>query len=194
MLAHRFAVTGAVLLIVVALPACTSDTATESAAPVPESSATTSSPTAEADDNASTDPAEGTYDGPTIPEGMYTRHLTRAEAERAANMHGLSADTTDEILGIFTQDLAYSFKIEGASWGQYTAVDGGEADLGDFGTFTYDEEGSWVTVSDDTGCPACVIAYHWTLEGDELTLRVVPGHDEDDFAAFVTDGTYELMQ
>lgn len=153
-----------------------------------------SSPSGSSSDDPSADSNQADYLGPTIAEGLYTRHLTRADAERAANKHGLPADITDEILGIFTHDLAYSFKIEGDSWGQYAAVDGGEADLGDFGTFTYDEEGSWVTVSDYTGCPACVIVYRWTLEDGELTLRVVPGHDEDDFSVFVTEGTYEFVQ
>ena len=82
--------------------------------PVPESSATTSSPTAEADGSASTAPTEGTYDGPTIPEGMYTVDLTRAEAERAANMHGPPRTPRTRSLASSPRTLP-TVQIEGAS-------------------------------------------------------------------------------
>jgi hypothetical protein len=129
--------------------------------------------------------------GPTIPAGLYTRHLTPAEARADAGRLGLTDDQAESFVSAVSEDLAFSFKIGDGVWAQYQTVDGGQPELGDSGTFTYDAEGNWATVSNSTGCPGCLLVYQWSVGGDALTVKVVPGHDEDAISTFVTEGTYQ---
>ena len=131
------------------------------------------------------------YAGPTIPAGLYTRHMTPQEARMNAQRVGLPRKDVKGALGPATQDLAFSFKVGDGVWAQYSAFDGGEAELGDSGTFTYDADGNWSTVSNSTGCPGCVLVYRWSMTGSGLTLTTEPGYDEDPIARFVTEGTYQ---
>jgi hypothetical protein len=142
---------------------------------------------------ATTAAADGSdYAGPTIPPGFYTRHLTPEEARTSAEGLGLTPDAIDEAVGSAADDLAFSFKVGDGVWAQYAAVDGGEPQVGDSGTFSYDADGNWSTVSNSTGCPGCVLVYRWSVQAGRLTLEVIPGYDEDPLATFVTQGTYQL--
>jgi hypothetical protein len=156
---------------------------------------TATAPTSEpsTSETSTADATEADRSGPTIPAGLWTRHLTPAQARADAKRFGLTPDAVEEIAGSFSEDLAYSFKVDDGVWAQYQALDGGESTVGDSGTFTYDADGNWDTVSNSTGCPGCVLVYRWSVQGDELTLNAVPGHDEDPVALFVTEGTYQQV-
>jgi hypothetical protein len=176
------------LATALALAACSSDSSSETQdAAQPATASATPSEASEASEASET--SETRYDGPTIPEGMWTRHLTPHEVRTGLRQRGLPED----LAGSFSKDLAYSIRIGDGVWAQYQALDGGSPDVGDSGTFTYDGDGNVVTVSESTGCPGCVIVGRWSLEGPELTFEVVPGHDEDDMATFVMEGVYEVV-
>ena len=45
---------------------------------------------------------------------------------------------------------------------------------GDFGTYTYDDEGRLVTTSENEGCRGCVGVIEWTFADGVLTMELVP--------------------
>lgn len=140
----------------------------------------------------STSPSEVAYDGLSIPQGLWARHLTPAQAHETAEQLGVAYGVIEEAVGPFADELILSYKIGDGVWAQYQAIDAGEPELGDWGTFTYDGDGNWSTVSNSTGCPGCVGVLEWSVDSDVLSLTYLPGHDEDPVSRFVTEGTWRL--
>lgn len=188
---HLRSVSCGALLVAALFAGCQSsddqdDAGDGAAAPASSSAVEPATPAASAETTGSG------YSGPTIPQGLWTRHLTPQEARADARKLGLSDEELEVALeGAVTEDLAFSFKFEDGVWAQYQALDHGEATVGDSGTYTYDADGNLSTVSNSTGCPGCVGVVRWSVDGDELTLALLPGSDEDPVPNFVTDGTYQ---
>jgi TRAP-type C4-dicarboxylate transport system substrate-binding protein len=127
------------------------------------------------------------YAGPVIPNGRYTKVTTRAEAlER-----GLDPSIVDEMLGP-DGEITVMFEIEDGRWTQYEIADTGTAQEGDLGTYSYDSDGQWVTVSESGGCRGCVGVFDWTLEDGVLRLAIVPADDAaiTDDVRLITEGEF----
>lgn len=107
----------------------------------------------------------------TIPSGTYTRTITRADAEAL----GVDAGFIDEVIGP-DDELAIAFEFtDDGRWthlGDFTVA--GVLEAGDFGTYTYDDEGRLVTTSESDGCRGCVGVIEWSLADGVLTIELVP--------------------
>jgi TRAP-type transport system periplasmic protein len=114
---------------------------------------------------------EGSWDGPTIPEGAYEKHVHR-DVALAIGVPEWFLDQPDEFRGI--DDLHIVHRFEGGRYQQLANYVGG-MQVGDRGRYSYDEEGHLVKVSESTGCPGCTATYAWTVEDDVLVLELVEG-------------------
>jgi TRAP-type transport system periplasmic protein len=114
---------------------------------------------------------DSAWDGPTIPDGTYEKHVHRDDA-LAIGVPEWFLDQPDEFRGI--DDLHIVHRFEGGRYQQLANYVGG-MQVGDRGRYSYDAEGRLVKVSESGGCPGCTATYTWTLEDDVLVLEVVEG-------------------
>jgi TRAP-type transport system periplasmic protein len=112
---------------------------------------------------------EVAWDGPTIPEGAYEKFVTRADA-LAEGVPEAFLDQPDEFRGIDEMHIVHRF--QGGRYQQLANYVGGMS-VGDRGTYSYDEEGRLVKVSNSGGCPGCTAVLDWTFEDGVLTLELV---------------------
>lgn len=129
--------------------------------------------------------------GATIPFGTYTKTATTQEATDM----GIDPTIAAEVLGP-SGEAKFSFAIEDGRWTEYDyGGPGGTRQVGDLGTYTYDDRGRWITVSESGGCARCIVGYEWTFNNGVLTLNLadVAGHSEyDDFVRLITQGTFTM--
>jgi TRAP-type C4-dicarboxylate transport system substrate-binding protein len=119
--------------------------------------------------------ATGASIGAVIPFGTYERTITRAEAETSgADGAFISQEIGDEGLAI-----AYEFTDAGdwTLWADFCRC--GSPDRGDFGTYTYDDEGRLVTTSENTDSNGFVGVIDWRIADGVLTLTPVEGRSPD---------------
>jgi hypothetical protein len=138
---------------------------------------------------ATTDPAppSGAQTSNVIPDGTYTRVATLVDGEAL----GLGPEFVEAIAGP-DGELPMSIEIDGDRWTIWTTDDTGSVQ-GEGGTASYDGNGRWVTVIENSDrCPECVRAFDWTYDDGTLTLTLSPilARDYDDLERFVTQGTY----
>ncbi len=134
-------------------------------------------------DTATTEP----FDGDTIPIGTYERTITTADGS------DLDPTIVADILGPSGEKLT-ELEIAADAWTLYEVTDDGERSVADLGTYHYDSDGRWITVSTSGGCSGCVIGFDWTLDGDQLTLTLAEVADHsiyDDGVRLMTEGGYQ---
>ena len=141
----------------------------KASAPTPPTVASCERPASE--EAAPTTSGNATGGFATIPSGTYTRTITRAEAEAI----GVDAGFIDEVIGPDDELVnAFEFTDDGR-WTQLGDFSGtGVLESGDFGTYTYDDEGRLVTTSESEGCRGCVGVIEWTYADGVLTMELVP--------------------
>jgi TRAP-type C4-dicarboxylate transport system substrate-binding protein len=105
----------------------------------------------------------------TIPPGTYSRVILRDEAIA----EGFDPDLVDAMLGP-DGELPTAIEITTDRWIHHVTNDAGFSEIGDLGTYTYDEDGRFVATSESTGCPGCVATLDWTLTNGILTLKSTP--------------------
>jgi TRAP-type C4-dicarboxylate transport system substrate-binding protein len=106
--------------------------------------------------------------GNVIPLGSYTRTITAADGEAL----GLDPAVVAEMLGPSGQ-IETTLEIGDGRWTLHVASDDFTG-IGDFGAYTYDDQGRWRTVSESGGCHGCVGLMQWTMEDGVLTLNFAP--------------------
>lgn len=127
--------------------------------------------------------------GATIPNGTYTRVATTATGQE----RGLDPDIVAELLGP-DGTIVINLKIADGRWTQHGSLDSGADEVGDFGTYTYDGEGHWVTVSESGGCHGCVGVFNWKLVDGVLSLSFAEGQGSkppDDAERLMAEGEYQ---
>ena len=135
-------------------------------------------------------PATGDSTGPsaTIPPGTYVKKVDRAvEIARA-----LDPAVVDEFLDADGQ-LTLQLVIDGDRWTESQVFDDGTTEVGDLGTFSYDDQGRWVTVSTSGGCRGCTGTLDWTFKDGVLTLNAdhnVPNNELDDSERLHSEGEW----
>ena len=175
-------VTLAALLLTPLLAGCSDGSAAPSS--VDRSEPTTSPSTGPA---ATSTP---TYPGETIPDGTFSKTVTRADAQALGIRE--KELLRSELGG--DGEVTYTYRFAGDRWTLFGDYDG-VPEVGDLGTLTYDSEGKVALTSEGEGCPGCVYTYEWRLNGNQLSMTLV-GHDStdrpDDLLAvrFVTEGSY----
>lgn len=129
--------------------------------------------------------------GETVPDGTYAKSVTVTDAKTA----GIRDE--DFLRNNFGDDgsTTMSFKFEGDRWTLFVTPSGGAPEPGDLGSMKYDEHGDVVLTSESEGCPGCIHAYDWHLDGNQLTLTIVEHESSDppeDLAIvrFVTEGVF----
>jgi hypothetical protein len=107
----------------------------------------------------------------TIPSGVFTRTITRSDAESV----GVDPGFIDEVIGP-DDELATAFEFsDDGRWTQLGDYSGtGVLESGDFGTYTYDDQGRLVTTSESEGCRGCVGVIEWSFADGVLTMELVP--------------------
>ena len=130
------------------------------------------------------------WTGPRIPDGAYSKTVTRAEAK--------AAEVADFVFGDFgnRDSVTYTYKFSGDRFTIFVARAGGIPEPGEAGTLSY-APGKEVTMAGESeACAPCVYTYRWRLGGKSLHLTLV-GHESSDgpkeLAAtrFVTEGVFE---
>jgi TRAP-type C4-dicarboxylate transport system substrate-binding protein len=116
----------------------------------------------------------------TIPPGMYSRVILREEAIA----EGFDPELVGAMLGP-DGELPVAIEITEDGWVHHVTNDAGFREVGDLGTYAYDDEGNWVA-SNAGGSQT----YSWSLEGDALTLTAIPPVAED--TKLVTTGEFRL--
>lgn len=111
----------------------------------------------------------------TIPPGTYSRVILRDEAIA----EGFDADLVDALLGP-DGELSQAIEITTDGWVHHVTNDAGFSEVGDLGTYSYDEDGRWVLTSESTGCPGCVAVVDWALTNGILTLKFPPMDGPED--------------
>jgi TRAP-type C4-dicarboxylate transport system substrate-binding protein len=102
----------------------------------------------------------------TIPPGTYSRVILRDEAIA----EGFDPELVDAMLGP-DGELPEAIEITTDGWVHHVTNDAGFSEVGDLGTYSYDEDGRLVLTSESTGCPGCVAVVDWTLANGILTLK-----------------------
>jgi hypothetical protein len=125
------------------------------------------SPAASAPASSSATPA----DAHGIPDGVYER-----VAETPLSIDG-------DQLGQLT------LKIVGDRFTQFETKDAGP-EVGDLGTWSLDDRGHLVTLSESSGCTGCSLVFDWSLDDKTLQLKLVGGSDVDDGDRTVYDGSW----
>jgi hypothetical protein len=123
-----------------------------------------------------------------IPQATYTRVVTR----EASLARGLDPAIVDELLGP-DGEIDIVLEIADGRWTQYQTRDNGQREVGDLGTYSYDSDGHWVTVSSSGGCRGCIGAFEWTFADGVLSLAFVPVDGEppyDDGERLMAEGDY----
>ncbi len=129
----------------------------------------------------------------TIPNGSYTRTITRAHAE------ALGVDPAFIEAEIGDDELTLVYEFEDGRWTQSANSAGGDVfDVGDLGTYTYDDEGRLVTTSQSGGCRGCVGVIEWTFEDGVLAMTLVPVEGQsqpyDPVEILMTNGEYQQVE
>jgi TRAP-type C4-dicarboxylate transport system substrate-binding protein len=123
-----------------------------------------------------------------IPQATYTRVETRD----AGLARGLDPAIVDELLGP-DGEIEIVLEIADGRWAQYQTQDNGQREVGDQGTYSYDSDGRWVTVSTRGACVDCIVAFEWTFANGVLSLALSPVDGEppyDDGVRLMTEGDY----
>jgi hypothetical protein len=105
---------------------------------------------------------------------------------------GLDPRIVDELLGP-DGEIDIVLEIADGRWTQYQTRDNGQREVGDLGTYSYDSDGHWVTVSSSGGCRGCIGAFEWTFADGVLSLAFVPVDGEppyDDGERLMAEGDY----
>jgi TRAP-type C4-dicarboxylate transport system substrate-binding protein len=144
----------AVLAIVVFAMACS---------PAPTQTETTPDDGLPAESPSTT---EASSSAETIPPGTYSRVILRDEAIA----EGFDPELVDAMLGP-DGELPEAIEITPDGWLHHVTNDAGFSEVGDLGTYTYDEDGLLVLTSESTGCPGCVVVVDWTLTNGILALK-----------------------
>jgi hypothetical protein len=131
---------------------------------------------------------------PTIPDATYTRVATRESALAA----GLDPGVVDDILGP-DGELTIVYRFDNGRWAASGNFNGGDAvEVGDGGTYAFDDSGRLVTTSQSGGCHGCVGVIEWTLADRVLTMKLVPFDGQprpyQDDEILMTDGEYQSDQ
>ena len=124
------------------------------------SPSTTPSPAARVAGTASTSsPAR-------IPDGTWTRDVTKAEITR----RGLHI-APDVLTANYLDDgsVRLVLKIQGSRWSILVQDDAGAFEVGDKGGTAYDANGLWIQASDSTGTSMLIA---WTVRGGTLTTSM----------------------
>jgi TRAP-type transport system periplasmic protein len=129
------------------------------------------------------------WDGETIPDGSYTKTISREEA-LADGVPAEFLDTPGEFPGV--DELRITLRLTGTSYQMLANYEGG-TDVGDRGAVSYDAQGRFVKTSEE------LTLYEWTLTDGVLTLSI--DEDAGDYPDFPPedqailrlfgDGTYE---
>jgi TRAP-type transport system periplasmic protein len=106
--------------------------------------------------------------GPTIPDGTFEKTVTREEAV-AAGVPVSFLDQPGEFLGI--DEFHITIRLQDGRY-QFLANYVGGTQVGDRGTYTYDEGGRLVKTSSSSGCSGCTSVFDWSFEEDVLVLEV----------------------
>lgn len=130
------------------------------------------------------------YGGPVIPNGTYSKLTTRADAIA----RGLDPSIVDQMLGP-DGEIVVEYQIADDQWTQSEVLDDGTKPVGDLGTYTYDEAGRWVTVSESGGCRGCVQVLDWNFADGVLSLAFSPSGGEfvTDDGRLIVEGDYQQM-
>ena len=114
--------------------------------------------------------------GATIPAGTYPRTVTREEAETL----GVDAGFIDAEIGPDDEILIeYDFSEDGRWVLRMDFCGCGTLDRGDFGNYTYDDEGRLVTTSSNTGSNGLVAVIEWSATDDGISLTSMIGQQPD---------------
>lgn len=141
-----------------------------------------------------TDPPATTTSVPTagsIPLGTYVK----VDSREALVASGVDERLIEDLFGAGEQ-FRYSLKLDGTRWSHFFSVDGSPDELGDLGTYAYDQ-GLWVTTSESEDASGAVIAFEWDFDGEALTIQVDWDHssaapkEQRESDSMVLNGTYE---
>ncbi|WP_406832286.1 hypothetical protein ABEG17_05525 [Pedococcus sp. KACC 23699] len=101
-----------------------------------------------------------------IPDGTWTRDITKAEITR----RGLHI-APDVLTANYLDDgsVRLVLKTQGSRWSILVQDDAGAYEVGDKGETTYDAKGLWVQASDSTGTSMLIA---WTVRGGTLTTSI----------------------
>jgi TRAP-type C4-dicarboxylate transport system substrate-binding protein len=117
----------------------------------------------------------------SIPLGIYSRVILRDEAIA----EGFDPDLVDAMVGP-DGELPVAIEITADGWVHHVTNDAGFSEIGDLGTYTYDDESNWVASSACCGSQT----FSWSLAGETLTLTAVPPVADD--TKLVTTGEFRL--
>lgn len=120
-----------------------------------------------------------------VPTGTWHRVATRAQAEAL----GIDPALAAEVLGS-DGTLPVDLELVDDEWKLYVTSDDGSRELGDFGTWTTDDEGRWVTTSQASGCRGCQGAVRVVLDGDRMTLDIDDGDAAVTETHLIVEGTW----
>ncbi|CAN5659668.1 hypothetical protein BH18ACT3_BH18ACT3_15150 [soil metagenome] len=126
-----------------------------------------------------TQPAE------TIRDGTYVKTVNR-DVEIA---RGLDPAVVNEFMGA-DGELVLTLTFEHGRWTQRNVLEDGSLEVGDVGTFSYDEEGRLVTVSTSGGCRGCTGVFDWSLADGVLTITAAEGQGLDDAERLHSEGDW----
>lgn len=132
-----------------------------------------------------------TDDGQAFPNGTYTRLVTRTDATE----RGLDPSVVDPMLG---DDgvIPISLVIKDGRWTLKVTEDNGVTEVGDLGTYSYDDQGHWVQVSESGGCRGCRASIDWSFTDDVLTLTFAAAQEQrppTDDERLMVEGDYQLQ-
>lgn len=137
-------------------------------------------------DDDTTAGAEPTARGSSIlSDGLWRRVVTTADAEAA----GVGPADIAQHLGADGQTVL-ELEIDGDRWKQYVFEDDGRRALGDLGTWSFDDDGNWVTVSDAPGCRGCTAVIALSGTSERLTTQM-QNDTADPMERLITTGTWE---
>jgi TRAP-type C4-dicarboxylate transport system substrate-binding protein len=111
----------------------------------------------------------------SIPPGLYSRVILRDEAIA----DGFDPELVDALLGP-DGELPEAIEITLDGWLHHVTNDAGFSEVGDLGTYSYDEDGRLVMTAESTGCPGCVAVLDWVLTNGVLTLKFSPVNGPED--------------
>jgi hypothetical protein len=137
------------------------------------------------DDDASAGPAPTVTASTLLSDGLWRRVVTTADAEAV----GIGPADVAAVLGADGQAVL-ELEIDGDRWKQYVTEDDGRRALGDLGTWSLDDDGNWVTVSDSPGCRGCTGVIRVTGTPERMTTAFQSAAD-DPVARVMVEGTWE---
>jgi TRAP-type C4-dicarboxylate transport system substrate-binding protein len=174
----RIGTTTGVLTLVLLLAACSGDdTSSPNTTAIPDNpGATSTTATTTSASTSGTTTSEPAID--RIPDGRYSRVATVEEGAA----HGLDVELISAVAGA-DGELPTTFVFEGDQWKVLNTNDAGVEEVGDLGTTAY-QDGQLLLTNNH----GKTLVYDWSIDGDRLTLTLMPGADDDEI--FVTDGEF----